>query len=133
MKSLPDLKKVFLPEWFFLLTKGVWHHRSPNLDKVNEISRFFKNVIAWFKFYLSEQKFKINLNNSYYNPLNLICGVSQGSILGPLLFLFYINYLPQPDVNSLLLYAHDTCLAFQHNNVSEIENRFFKFVWLVCW
>ena len=133
MKSLPDLKKVFLLEWFFLLTKGVWHHRSPNLDKVNEISRFFKNVIAWFKFYLSEQKFKINLNNSYYNPLNLICGVSQGSILGPLLFLFYINYLPQPDVNSLLLYAHDTCLAFQHNNVSEIENRFFKFVWLVCW
>ena len=35
---------------------------------------FSKNVISWFKSYLSEQKFKININTSYSSPSNLICG-----------------------------------------------------------
>ena len=44
---------------FDWLTKGIWQHWSPNLDKENEISRFFlKNVIAWFELYFSKQKFK---------------------------------------------------------------------------
>ena len=94
---------------------------------------FSKNVIAWFKLYLSEWKFKININTSYFSPLNLICDVSQGSILGPLLFLLYINDLPQAVVSDPLLYADDTCIVFQHENVTEIEKqlytkRFFKFV-----
>ena len=38
-------------------------------------------VVAWFKSYLSERKFKTNINTNYSSPLNLICGVPQGSIL----------------------------------------------------
>ena len=89
------------------------------LVKKKKYQVFSRNVIAWFKSYLSEQKFKININISYSSPLNLICGVPQGSILGPLLFLLYTNDLPQL-VSDSLLYADDTCIVFQHINVTEI-------------
>ena len=89
--------------------------------------RFFKkNVIAWFKSYLSERKFKININTSYSGLSNLICGVPQGSILGPLLFLLYINDLSQAVVCDLLLYADDTCIVFQYKNVAEIEKQLLR-------
>ena len=69
---------------------------------------FSKNVIAWFKSHLSDPKFKININNSYSSPSNLVCGVPQGSILEPLLFLLYINDLPKAVVSDSLLYTDDT-------------------------
>ena len=87
---------------------------------------FSKNVIAWFKSYLSERKFKININTSYSSPSNLICGVPQGSILGPLLVLLYINDLPQAIVSDSLLYADDNCIVFQHENVTETEKQLLK-------
>ena len=87
---------------------------------------FSKNVIGWFKSYLSEQKFKININTSYSSPSNLICCVPQGSILGPLLFLLYLNDLPQAVVSDSLHYADETCIVFQHEDVTEIEKQLLK-------
>ena len=84
---------------------------------------FSKNVIAWLKSYLSERKLNININTSYSSPSNLIFGVPQGSILGPLLFLLCINVLSQAIVSNLLLYADDTSIVFQHKNVTEIEKQ----------
>ena len=83
---------------------------------------FSKSVTLWFKSNLSNRKFKVNLNQFFSEPGNLSCGDPQGSILGPLLFLLYINDLPQSVNCELLLYADDTCLIFQHNNIKEIEN-----------
>ena len=102
------------------------------LIKKKKHQGFSKNVIAWFKSYHRERKFKININTSYYSPSNLICGVPHGSILGPLLFLLYINDLPLAVVSDSLLYADDTCIVFQHKNLTEnaraTTKRFFKFV-----
>ena len=53
--------------------------------------------------------------------LKKVIKVPQGSILGPLLFLLYINDMPQALSCDLLLYADDSCLVFQHKNVKEIE------------
>ena len=45
----------------------------------------------------------------------------QGSILDLLLFLIYINDIPQALDSELLLHAHDTCLVFQHNDIKAIK------------
>ena len=55
-----------------------------------------------------------------------MCGILQGSILGPLLFLLYIKDLRQAVVSDSLLYADDTCIVSQHKNVTEIEKQLLK-------
>ena len=88
-----------------------------------EFLGFSKDVISWFKSYLSNRKIIVNLKNSFSEPGHLSCGVPQGSILGPLLFLLYINDMPQAVNCELLLHADDTCLIFQHKDVKVIEKQ----------
>ena len=92
------------------------------LKKMNYLD-FSKSTITWFKSYLCEQKFRISIKTSYSSPPNLLCGVPQGSILSPLLFLLYINDLPQAVVSNCLPYADDTCIVFQHKSEIEIEKQ----------
>ena len=84
---------------------------------------FSKNAITWFKSYLCERKFKISINTSYSSPSNLLCGVPQGSILGPLLLLLYINDLPQAVVSDSLLCTDDTSIFFQDKSEIETEKQ----------
>ena len=93
---------------------------------------FSKDAILWFKSYLSKRKFKVNLNKSFSEPGKLLCGVPQGSILGSLLFLLYINDMPQAVKCELFLYADDTCLIFLDNDIKEIEIQLNKNFSLIC-
>ena len=54
------------------------------------------------------------------------CGVPQGSILCSLLFLIYVNNMPQAVKSNLFLYADDSCLMYQHRDVNEIEKQLNK-------
>ena len=78
--------------------------------------------LEWFKSYLSNRKqaVKIGLNQS--SSQAVVSGVPQGSVLGPFLFLLYINdiYLSSPLVK-FHLFADDTCIFHSSKNNSKLE------------
>ena len=63
----------------------------------------------------------MSMENANSDKASITCAVPQGSILGPLLFLIYINDITQAVDTELLLYADDTCLVFQQRNIKTIE------------
>ena len=93
------------------------------LLKKLSIIGFSDHTVKWFQSYLSNRKFMVNLENSFSEVSSISCGVPQGSILGPLLFLIYVNDMPMAVKCDLFLYADDTCLVFQSKNVKDIEKQ----------
>ena len=87
---------------------------------------FVNSIIFWLRSYLTNRIFFTNIGKETSSPVELSCGVPHDSILGKLIFLFYVNNMPQADDCNLLLYADDSCLAFGDNNVNEIEKKYVK-------
>ena len=92
------------------------------LNKMEFIG-FSASSIQWFKSYLENRTFSVQVEDSLSTPGILACGVPQGSILGPLLFLLYVNDMSQAVSCDLLLYADDSCLVFEGKEIQEIETR----------
>ena len=80
---------------------------------------------------MSNCKVTLNLENSF-SEISSICSAQPGSILGPLLFLIYINDMMMAVKCSLFLYADDTCLVFQSKNVKNIRKQFNEDFGNVC-
>ena len=83
---------------------------------------FSNHAIGWFNSYFSDRLFRAHLENCYSDASSITWGVPQGSILGSLLLLIYVNDMSQAVKSNLLLYADDSFLAFQGKAVIEIEN-----------
>ena len=89
-----------------------------------------------FRSYLSKRKQYISVNGQSYELLDITCGVPQGSIHGPLLFLIYTNDLPNvSELLDIYLFADDTNIYYESKTLDDIEKTLNEelnklFIWL---
>ena len=79
-------------------------------------------ALNWFKSFLMNRQQVVSINGNIFSNLLVHSGVPQGSVLGPVLFLLYINDIPN-SVNILkpFLFADDTSLYYSSSNIKDLE------------
>ena len=82
--------------------------------------------LKWFRSYLSERKQVTSINRVQSQPCTISSGVPQGSILGPLLFICYMNDIPISVNCKFMLYADDTVLLSSGKDTRKIANELSK-------
>ena len=92
----------------------------------NKLEAMGINNTKWFKSYLGDRKQIVVANGTPSEPGTVSCGVPQGSILGPLLFLCYVNDMSLSVRCKLLLYADDSALIVSGTDPQSIADELSK-------
>ena len=82
---------------------------------------FSQATISWYRSYLTNRTFLVNVEKNLSSPGDLTCGVPHESILGLQIFLLYVNDMSNSVDCDLLLYADDSCLIFTGPDLKTIE------------
>lgn len=96
----------------------VWHKGLLFKLRQNGING---KLLQWISDYLTNRKQKVFIGSSMSSPKYLYAGVPQGSVLGPLLFLIYVNDIAEHLLSITRLFADDTSLSFSSTNIQDIE------------
>jgi len=123
------INKSLVSSW---LVCCFWHYRSFYSSWTSFILVWhFSTALYWIKSYLLNRSFYVNIENSKSSVFQLLYGVPQGSVLGPILFILYTTPLSKVISNASTnhqRYADDTqlllsfsALDFSHN-ITHLEN-----------
>ena len=113
------------------ITAGLFLDLSKAFDTLNHEILFSKLehygirglvALQWIKSYFSNRKQFVQYNNTSSSLQTIACGVPQGSILGPLFFLFYINDLPNvSNLTETIRFADDTFIFYSHSSIQQLD------------
>ena len=79
-------------------------------------------INSWFSSYLSNRSLSIQIGSTVSNKEEIVCGVPQGSVLGPLLFSIYVNDIYRCCQNfDFYLCADDTNLLYSNKDLKDLE------------
>ena len=90
------------------------------IDKLEAIG-LDNNAVSWMHSYLVGREQMVEVNGTLSPPLQVTCGVPQGSILGPLLFLIYVNDMASACDCDLFLFADDSALLVSDKDNLQVE------------
>ena len=99
----------------------------------------YRNLLSWMRYFLTRRQQRVVINGVYSNWATVISGMPQGSVLGPLLFLLYVNDLDTVIKHSTIkLFADDVLLLYAPaNNVLDCavlkEDLAAVTSWSDCW
>ena len=77
-------------------------------------------LFEWLNSYLSQRKQKVCFKSCYSGLKSIFAGVPQGSVLGPLLFLVYINDIAKQLLSLTRLFADDSSIFYAAANIADI-------------
>ena len=72
--------------------------------------------------FLSDRRMRVGVGDKFSEIFRIVSGVPQGSVLGPLLFLLFINDLPNNIRNKVFMFADDLKLVADATNINDISN-----------
>ena len=96
----------------------VWHKGL--VFRLNQL-RISGSLLSWFKEYLSCRSQSVVVNTAKSRSRSTNAGVPQGSVLGPLLFLVYVNDISENLLSISRLFADDTSLACSASLTADME------------
>jgi len=79
-------------------------------------------LLIWLEQFVYDRATRVQVNGSFSNWFRVLSGVPQGSVLGPLLFLIYVQDLPQWLRNSIIMFADDTKLWTRISKLEDSES-----------
>ena len=103
----------------------IWHDAL--LVKCEKQYNISGSLLSWLNSYLKDRTQVVRVGNSLSSPEKILSGCPQGSVLGPLLAIMYLNDLSKETHNDALFYADDTSLYSSHlhdgsNDRQSIQN-----------
>ena len=76
---------------------------------------------VWVRDFLSNRKQRVHINGSYSSWHSVTSGIPQGSVLGPILFVIFINDLPESVKSEVYMFADDTKIYKQIENEEDCD------------